>query len=180
MSSTEGAFIVSMNTSEGNGSPCAADLANKSACSFSPLRIFLQRSLRKRLPSFGLHPDISLASGPLLYYSCQRDRKWLVSRIWVLTLLFHCLKLSKHQEAHTLQCYLCSWSLTLLHSRFLILDGEINTVAPPTPKVPHDPSQNTIQASASFVFSSSWAPGIQQQWSLLTLGIGSKIYEHNQ
>jgi hypothetical protein len=27
--------------------------------------------------------------------------------------------------------------------------------AAPTPKVPHDPSQNTVQASASFVFSSS-------------------------
>jgi hypothetical protein len=33
----------------------------------------------------------------------------------------------------------------------LILDGEIKTVAAPAPKVPHDPSQNTIQASASFV-----------------------------
>jgi hypothetical protein len=33
-SSTEGAFIVSKNTSEGKGSPCAADLANKSAYSF--------------------------------------------------------------------------------------------------------------------------------------------------
>jgi hypothetical protein len=40
MSSVEGAFIVSKNTSEGSGSPCATDLANKSACSFSPLRIF--------------------------------------------------------------------------------------------------------------------------------------------
>jgi hypothetical protein len=40
MSSTEGAFIVSKNTSEGNGSPYATDLANKSACSFSPLGIF--------------------------------------------------------------------------------------------------------------------------------------------
>jgi hypothetical protein len=34
ISSTEGAFIVSKNTSEGSGSPCAADLANRSACSF--------------------------------------------------------------------------------------------------------------------------------------------------
>jgi hypothetical protein len=40
MSLTEGAFIVSKNTSEGKGSPCAADLANTSACSFSPLGIF--------------------------------------------------------------------------------------------------------------------------------------------
>jgi hypothetical protein len=41
MSSTEGAFIVSKNTSEGRGSPCAADLASRSACSFSTLGIFL-------------------------------------------------------------------------------------------------------------------------------------------
>jgi hypothetical protein len=40
ISSTEGAFIVSKNTSEGRGSPCAADLASRSACSFSPLGVF--------------------------------------------------------------------------------------------------------------------------------------------
>jgi hypothetical protein len=40
MSSTKGAFIVSKNTSEGNGSPCAADLANRSACSFSHVGLF--------------------------------------------------------------------------------------------------------------------------------------------
>jgi hypothetical protein len=40
MSSTEGAFIISKKTSKGNESPCAADLASKSACSFSPLGIF--------------------------------------------------------------------------------------------------------------------------------------------
>jgi hypothetical protein len=33
-SSIEGALIVSKNTSEGRGSPCAADLASRSACSF--------------------------------------------------------------------------------------------------------------------------------------------------
>jgi hypothetical protein len=43
MSSTEGVFIVSKNTSEGNGSPCAADLVNRSACSFSPLGIFFTK-----------------------------------------------------------------------------------------------------------------------------------------
>jgi hypothetical protein len=41
MSSTEGALIVSKNTFEGRGSPCAADLTSRSACSFSPLGIFL-------------------------------------------------------------------------------------------------------------------------------------------
>jgi hypothetical protein len=40
MSSTEGDFIVSKNTSEDNGSPCAADLSSKSVCSFSPLGMF--------------------------------------------------------------------------------------------------------------------------------------------
>jgi hypothetical protein len=37
----------------------------------------------------------------------------------------------------------------------LILDGEIRTAAAPPPKVPHDPSQNIVQASGSFVLSSS-------------------------
>jgi hypothetical protein len=55
MSSTEGAFIVSKNNSEGNGSPCAADLANRSACSFSPLGIFFTEKPSKRLPFFGLY-----------------------------------------------------------------------------------------------------------------------------
>ncbi len=46
-SSTEGAFIVSKNTSEGNGSACAADLANKSAYSLSPRGIFLTENPSK-------------------------------------------------------------------------------------------------------------------------------------
>jgi hypothetical protein len=47
MSSTKGAFIVSKNTFEGSGSPCAADLANKSVCSFSPLGIFFTENPSK-------------------------------------------------------------------------------------------------------------------------------------
>jgi hypothetical protein len=47
ISSTEGAFIVSKNTSEGKGSPCAADLASRSACSFSPLGIFFKEKPSK-------------------------------------------------------------------------------------------------------------------------------------
>jgi hypothetical protein len=46
-SSTEGAFIVSKNTSEGKGSPYAADLASKSACSFSPRGMFLTENPSK-------------------------------------------------------------------------------------------------------------------------------------
>jgi hypothetical protein len=45
ISSTEGAFIVLKNTSVDRGSSCAADLASRSACSFSPLGIFLQKNL---------------------------------------------------------------------------------------------------------------------------------------
>jgi hypothetical protein len=67
MSSNEGAFIVSKNTSKGKGSPCAADLTNKSACSFTPLGIFLQKILQKRLPTFGLHLDTFQALGLLPY-----------------------------------------------------------------------------------------------------------------
>jgi hypothetical protein len=62
MSWTEGAFIVSKNTSEGIGSPCTADFANRSAYSVSLLLGYsLLRSLRKRLPFFRLYPNISLA-----------------------------------------------------------------------------------------------------------------------
>jgi hypothetical protein len=49
--STEGAFIVSKNTSEGKGSPCAADLASRSACSFSPRGIFLIENPSKEASS---------------------------------------------------------------------------------------------------------------------------------
>ena len=52
ISSTEGAFIISKNTSEGNGSPCAADLANKSLCSFSPLGKFFTEKPSKEASIF--------------------------------------------------------------------------------------------------------------------------------
>jgi hypothetical protein len=74
-SSTEGALIVSKNTSGGKGSPCAAHLASRSACSFSPLGIFLTESLRKKLQAFRLCPDISQASDLLPCNSCQHDQK---------------------------------------------------------------------------------------------------------
>jgi hypothetical protein len=47
MSSTEGALRVSKNTSEGSGSPCAADLAKKYAYSLSPLGMFFTENLSK-------------------------------------------------------------------------------------------------------------------------------------
>jgi hypothetical protein len=66
ISSTEGSFIVSKNTSKGRGSPCAADLARRSACSFSPLGIFfLQKILQKKPPFFRLYSSIFQASDPL-------------------------------------------------------------------------------------------------------------------
>jgi hypothetical protein len=37
----------------------------------------------------------------------------------------------------------------LAAKQVLILDGEIRIAVAPAPKVPHDPSQNTIQASLS-------------------------------
>jgi hypothetical protein len=46
-SSTEGALIISKNTSEGKGSPCAADLAGRSVCSFSPHGMFLTENPSK-------------------------------------------------------------------------------------------------------------------------------------
>jgi hypothetical protein len=53
MSSTEGALRVSENTSGGSGSPYAAYLANKSACSLSSLWIFFyQKSFEG-----GFHPS---------------------------------------------------------------------------------------------------------------------------
>jgi hypothetical protein len=63
MSSTEGAFIVSKNTSEGSGIPYSAYLANKYVCSFSPLGIFftnkpskvasILRTISRYFSSFG-------------------------------------------------------------------------------------------------------------------------------
>jgi hypothetical protein len=73
-SSTEGAFIVSKNTSEGRGSLCAADLASKSACSFSPLGIFFTekpskeasnlRTVSKYFSSFGSLALLLLSTWP--------------------------------------------------------------------------------------------------------------------
>jgi hypothetical protein len=64
-SSTEGAFIVSKNTSEGRGSPCAADLANKSTCSFSSLGIFLTEKPSKEASNLRTVSKYFQASDPL-------------------------------------------------------------------------------------------------------------------
>jgi hypothetical protein len=75
ISSTEGAFIVSKNTSECRGSPCAADLASTSACSFPLLEYFLQKNLRKRPLTFGLCPNIFQASDPLPCSFCLHGQR---------------------------------------------------------------------------------------------------------
>jgi hypothetical protein len=75
MSSTEGAFIVSKNTSEGNGSPCAADFANKSACSFSTLGMFFTEKPSKEAFVFWNVSRYFSSFRSLLYYFCQRDPK---------------------------------------------------------------------------------------------------------
>jgi hypothetical protein len=81
MSSTKGAFIVSKNTSEGNGSPSAADLANRSACSFSPLGIFFNekpskeasnlQTVSRYFSSFGSLALLLLLMWPVI--TCESD-----------------------------------------------------------------------------------------------------------
>jgi hypothetical protein len=81
MSSIEGAFIVSKNTSEGNGSPFAADLANRSTCSFSPLGIFftekpskeasILRTVSRYFSSFGSLALLLLSMWPMI--TCEPD-----------------------------------------------------------------------------------------------------------
>jgi hypothetical protein len=76
MSSTEGAFRVSKNTSGGSGSPCDADLASKSACSFSPLGIFFSekplkeasilRTISRYFSSFGSLALLLLSMWPMM------------------------------------------------------------------------------------------------------------------
>jgi hypothetical protein len=78
MSSIEGAFIVSKNTSEGKGNPYTTDLANKSACSFSPLGIFFTKkpskeasnlwTASKYFSSFGSLALLLLSTWPEITY----------------------------------------------------------------------------------------------------------------
>jgi hypothetical protein len=78
MSSIEGSFIVSKNTSKGKGSPYATDLANKSACSFSPLGIFFTKkplkeasnlwTASKYFSSFGSLALLLLSTWPEITY----------------------------------------------------------------------------------------------------------------
>jgi hypothetical protein len=72
-SSTEGAFIVSKNTSEGRGSPCVADLANKSACSFSPLGLFFTEKPSK---------EASILRTVSKYFSSFRSLALLLLSTW--------------------------------------------------------------------------------------------------
>jgi hypothetical protein len=65
ISSTEGAFIVLKNTSKGKGSPCAADLASKSACSFSPLGIFFMENPSKEASNHWTTSKYFSSFGPL-------------------------------------------------------------------------------------------------------------------
>jgi hypothetical protein len=94
--STEGAFIVSKNTSEGNGSPCAADLASRSACLFSPRGIFLTENPSRKLQVFELYLSISQALDLLLYNFCQHGQKLISFENHPS--YTHCLQLSKIQK----------------------------------------------------------------------------------
>jgi hypothetical protein len=81
MSSTEGALKVSKNTSEGSGSPCAADLASKSTYLFSPLRMFftenpskeasILRTVSRYFSSFGSLALKLLSICPVM--TCESD-----------------------------------------------------------------------------------------------------------
>jgi hypothetical protein len=81
MSSTEGAFRVSKNTSEGSVSPYAIDLASKSSCSFSPLGMFFTEKPSKEasilqivsryFSSFGSLTLLLLSTWPVM--TCESD-----------------------------------------------------------------------------------------------------------
>jgi hypothetical protein len=78
ISSTEGAFIVSKKTSECRGSPCAADLASRSACSFSPLGIFFTEKPSKEASNLRTVSKYFQASDPLalLLLSTWPEMTW--------------------------------------------------------------------------------------------------------
>jgi hypothetical protein len=81
MSSTEGALRVSKNTSKGSGSPCAADLASKFACLFSPLGMFFTKkpskeasilqTMSRYFSSFGSLALLLLSTCPVM--TCESD-----------------------------------------------------------------------------------------------------------
>jgi hypothetical protein len=71
MSTTKGAFIVSKNTSEGNESPYAVDLANRSACSFSPLGIFFTEKPSKEASILRTVSRYFSSFGSLALLLCQ-------------------------------------------------------------------------------------------------------------
>jgi hypothetical protein len=106
MSSIEGAFIVSKNTTEGNGSPCAVDLASRYACSFSPLGIFFTEKPSKEASifwtvsryflSFGSLALLLLSMRPII--TCESDLRIACPSY------SHCLKLSKPQEKGFIHC----------------------------------------------------------------------------
>jgi hypothetical protein len=52
-------------------------------------------------------------------------------------------------------CFRVPTDSNLAAEQVLIFDGEIRIAVAPAPKVPHDPSQNTIQASVSIGCTSS-------------------------
>jgi hypothetical protein len=74
-SSTKGALFVLKNTSEGRESPCVADLASRSACSFSPLGIFLTENPSKEASSLRTVSRYFSSFGSLALQSCQHDQK---------------------------------------------------------------------------------------------------------
>jgi hypothetical protein len=87
ISSTEGAFIVSKNIFEGRGSLYATDLASRSACSFSPLRICFTEKPSKEVSNLQTVSKYfsSFGSLALLLLSTWPEITWeLVLRIVLL------------------------------------------------------------------------------------------------
>jgi hypothetical protein len=109
MSSTEGAFKVSKNTYEGSGSPCAADLASKSACSFSTLGIFftekpsketsILQTVSRYFSSFGSLALLLLSTWPMM--TCESDLR-------IALLIFIALSFRSPKRRAPYSAMLCS------------------------------------------------------------------------
>jgi hypothetical protein len=156
ISSTEGALIVSKNTSEGRGSPCAADLASRSTCSFSPLGIFFTKKPLKEASSLRTVSKYfsSFGSLALLLLSIWPEMTWeSVLRIALFIPIAFSFRSPNRRASYSAMLFVqLKSSLAAYH--VLTLEGATRTAAAPAPKVPQEPSQKTVQASASFVTSS--------------------------
>jgi hypothetical protein len=152
ISSTEGALIVSKNISEGKGSPCAAELATRSACSFSPLGIFFTEKPSKEASSLRTVSKyffkLWIPCLAAFIYMARDDLG--VSFKDPIAFSFR----SPNRRASYSAMLFVQLKSSLVAQHVLTLEGATRTAAAPAPKVPQEPSQKTVQALASFVTSS--------------------------